>query len=62
MLCWKETVSCDQLKAAERPERTDLGPVLQVPYFNDIRVNDVDAVLEGLISEVETRPKATPIS
>ena len=56
MLCWKETVSCDQLKAAERPERTDLGPVLQVPYFNDIRVNDVDAVLEGLISEVETRP------
>ena len=62
MLCWKETVPCDQLKAVERRERTDFGPVLQVPYFNDIRVNDVDAVFEGLISEVETGPQAPPIS
>ena len=62
MLCWKETVPCDRLKAVERLERTDLGPVLQVPYFNDIRVNDVYAVLEGLISKVETRTQATPIS
>jgi hypothetical protein len=37
-------------------------PVKQVPYFDDINVNDVHAVLEGLIGEVETRPKATPIS
>ena len=37
-------------------------PVIQVPYFDDISVNDVDAALEGLIGEVETRPEATPIS
>jgi hypothetical protein len=62
MLCWKETVPSDQLKAAEWPERADLGPVPQVPDFNYIRVNNVYAVLEGLISKVETRPQVTPIS
>jgi hypothetical protein len=62
MLSQKGTVRCDQLNVAERPERTDFGPVLQVPYFDDICVNDVYAILEGLISEVETRPQAPPIS
>ncbi len=42
--------------------RTNSVSVKQVPYFDDINVNDVHAALEGLISEVETRPKATPIS
>ena len=37
-------------------------PVIQVPYFDDINVNDVHATLEGLISKLEIRPKATPIS
>jgi hypothetical protein len=36
-------------------------PVKQVPYFDDINVNDIYTILKGLISEVETRPKGTPI-
>jgi hypothetical protein len=35
---------------------------MQVPYFNDIGVNDVYAFLEGLIGKVGTRPQATPVS
>ena len=62
MLCWKETAPCDQLKAAERQERTDFDPVFQVPYFDDICVNDVYTVFEGLISKVEIRPQVSPIS
>jgi len=41
---------------------TNFLPVFQVPYFDDIGVNDVYAVPEGLINEVETRPQATPVS
>jgi hypothetical protein len=42
--------------------RTNSLTVIQVPYFDDISVNDVHAALEGLISKVEIRPKVTPIS
>jgi hypothetical protein len=42
--------------------RTNSVLVIEVPYFDDINVNDVHTTLEGLISEVETRPKATPVS
>jgi len=49
-------------ETAERLRRANIFPVIQVPYFDDIGVNDVDAVLEELISEIETRPQATPIS
>ena len=42
--------------------RTNSLSVIQVPYFDDISVNDVHATLEGLISKVEIRPKVTPIS
>ena len=42
--------------------RTDTVSVIQVPYFDDINVNDVHTVLKGLISELKARPKATPIS
>jgi hypothetical protein len=47
---------------AERLGRANIIPVIQVPYFDDIGVNDVDAVLEELIGKIETRPQATPIS
>jgi len=36
--------------------------VIQIPYVDNINMNDVHTALEGLISEVETRPKATPIA
>ena len=42
--------------------RTNLILVTQVPYFDDINVNGVYAVLEGLINEVKTRPKVSPVS
>ena len=44
--------------------RANFIPVSQVPYFDDVVVNDVDAVIqvEGVINEVETRPQVTPVS
>ncbi len=36
--------------------------VIQVPYFDDDSVNDVHTALQGFISEVEFRPKVTPVS
>lgn len=46
--------------------RTNTVPVVQVPYFDqdfdDINVNAVQAALEGLTSEVGTRPKVAPVS
>ena len=47
---------------SRRIGRANVIPVSQVPYFDDVGVNDVNAVLEGLISEVETRPQVTPVS
>jgi hypothetical protein len=34
--------------------RTNSVLVIQIPYFDNINVNDVHAALEGLIDEVET--------
>jgi hypothetical protein len=42
--------------------RTNFGFVTKVPYFDDINMNDVHTTLEGLIGEVETGPKVTPVS
>jgi hypothetical protein len=42
--------------------RANFALVFQVPYIDDIGVNDVDAVPEGLICEVETRPQTAPVS
>ena len=33
--------------------RTNSVIVIQVPYFDDINVNDVHAALKGLLSEIE---------
>ena len=41
---------------------TNSALVIQVPYFDDINVDDIHTVLKGLTSEVETRPKVTPMS
>lgn len=38
-----------------------LVPIIQIPYFDDIDVDDVQAVLQGLAIEVVARPKATPV-
>ena len=43
-------------------EGTNSIPVIQIPCFDDINVNEVHAVLDGFVSKVETRPKITPIS
>ncbi len=48
--------------AAGHVKRTNFISVIQVPYFDDIDVNDIYTVLNGLMSEVETRPKVSPIS
>jgi hypothetical protein len=42
--------------------RDNFGIVFQVPYIDDISVNDVYAVPERLVCEVETRPQTTPVS
>ena len=42
--------------------RANSGLVIQIPYFNDIDVDNIDAVLEGLISEVKAIPEVTPVS
>jgi hypothetical protein len=42
--------------------RSNFVPVIQIPYLDNIGMNDIYAVLEGLVSEVETRPKAAPVS
>ena len=47
--------------AAGHVRRTNSAPVIQVPYFDDINVNDIYTVLKGLTGEVGTRPKVTPI-
>ena len=43
-------------------EEAHSSPVVQIPYFDNIGVNDANAVLERSISEIETRPQATPVS
>ena len=42
--------------------RTNSAFVIQVPYFDNISVNDIHTVPKGLTGEVETRLKVTPIS
>jgi len=36
-------------------------PVIQVPYFDNIGVNDVNEALEAMTNEIGTRTKATPV-
>ena len=42
--------------------RVNLCPVLQVPYLNEVDMDDIHAVLKGSISKVDTRPKVVPVS
>ena len=47
---------------AKQVWRTNSVLVMQVPYFDDLGVNDVHATVEWSVSKVETRPKVTPVS
>ena len=48
------TNAAEQVKVARQLRRTNSTFVPQIPYFNDVEVNDVHATLEELIDEVET--------
>jgi hypothetical protein len=41
---------------------TDTFPIIKVPYADDIFVNHIHVALKGVISEVSTGAKVTPIS
>ena len=41
---------------------TNFLPVFQVPYFDDIGVNDIHAIFKEYSSEFLTRPQVTPVS
>ena len=43
-------------------EETYIVSIVPFPYFDDVDVKNVHAVLKGSICEVETGPKSTPMS
>jgi hypothetical protein len=62
-----ESVALQILILDEEPKkrkirRANFVSVIQVPYFDDTRMNGVRTALQGFIHEVDTRPKVTPVS